>query len=114
MIDWLDETCGQLIDRIEAKGMLDNTLFVYVADNGWIQHPERNGYDMRSKQSPNEGGVRTPILYSWPGVIKPGERPELTSSIDIVPTMLAAEPARPPQIRRQDRPRPRVRRRFRP
>ena len=90
MIDWLDETCGQLIDRIEEKGMLDNTLFVYVADNGWIQNPERNGYALRSKQSPNEGGVRSPILYSWPGVIKAGERPELTSSIDIVPTMLAA------------------------
>lgn len=91
MVEWFDETCGQLISRIEEKGQLKNTLFVYVADNGWIQDPNGPGYAPRSKQSANEGGTRQPILFSWPGVIQPGNRGEqLCSSIDIVPTALAA------------------------
>jgi uncharacterized sulfatase len=91
MVEWFDETCGQLIDRIEQKGQLENTLFVYVADNGWIQDPDSPNYAPRSKQSANEGGTRQPILFSWKGVIQPGKRGEqLCSSIDIVPTALAA------------------------
>jgi arylsulfatase A-like enzyme len=91
MVEWFDETCGQLLDKLDAKGLTQNTLVVYVADNGWIQQPDGQGYAPRSKQSANEGGVRQPILFSWPGVIQPGRRGEqLCSSVDIVPTALAA------------------------
>lgn len=91
MVEWFDETCGQLMDHIEKKGLLENTLFVYVADNGWIQKANGEGYAPRSKQSANEGGIRQPILFSWPGTIKPGKRGEqLCSSIDMLPTALAA------------------------
>lgn len=90
MCDWFDETCGELMQILEKNNATENTLIIYVTDNGWIQDPDRNGYAPRSKQTPYEGGIRTPILYSWPGVIAPGEREELASSIDIVPTMLAA------------------------
>jgi uncharacterized sulfatase len=98
MVEWFDETCGQLMDRIEQKGLTQNTLFVYVADNGWIQDPNSQGYAPRSKQSANEGGTRQPIMFSWPGVIQPGNRGEqLCSSIDIVPTALAAAGAQAPE-----------------
>jgi uncharacterized sulfatase len=98
MVEWFDETCGQLMDRIEQKGLMQNTLFVYVADNGWIQDPNSQGYAPRSKQSANEGGTRQPIMFSWPGVIQPGNRGEqLCSSIDIVPTALAAAGAQAPE-----------------
>jgi len=90
MCEWCDETCGDLIDFIDRKGLTPNTLFVYIADNGWIQDPTSNRYALRSKQSPNEGGVRQPIMLSWPGVITPGKRDELVSSIDLAPTMLSA------------------------
>jgi arylsulfatase A-like enzyme len=64
---------------------------VYVADNGWIQSSDSAGYAPRSKQSANEGGTRQPIMFSWRGVIQPGMRGEqLCSSVDIVPTSLAA------------------------
>jgi uncharacterized sulfatase len=96
MCEWFDETCGQLIDYVDGKGLSHNTLFVYIADNGWIQNPQSAEYALRSKQSPNEGGVRQPILLSWPGVIQPGKRQELVSSIDIVPTMLSAAGADTP------------------
>ena len=77
----------------EEKGVRDNTLIVYVTDNGWIQNPEGRAYAPRSKQTPYEGGVRTPILFSWPGVLAPGERDEPVSSIDLFPTILAAADA---------------------
>ncbi|MCA9249262.1 MAG: sulfatase-like hydrolase/transferase, partial [Planctomycetales bacterium] len=96
MCEWFDETCGQLIGYLEAKKVRDNTLIVYVCDNGWIQNPQSNGYAPRSKQSPNEGGIRTPILFSWPARLKPSDREELASSIDIMPTILAATGAKIP------------------
>ena len=96
MCEWFDETCGQLIEHLEARGVRDNTLIVYVTDNGWIQSPDKNGYAPRSKQTPYEGGVRTPIMFSWPARLKPAERPELVTSLDLAPTMLAAAGAKIP------------------
>ncbi|MGB7324079.1 MAG: sulfatase-like hydrolase/transferase [Rubripirellula sp.] len=90
MCEWFDETCGEVMKLIDDKGQHDNTLFVYLTDNGWIQDPNSSKYAMRSKQTPYEGGIRTPIMYSWPGKITPGERTELATSLDIAPTMLAA------------------------
>ena len=96
MCEWFDETCGQLLDHLDAKGVRKNTLVVYVADNGWVQRPDSPRYAPRSKQTPYEGGVRTPILFSWPDKFKPADRPEAVSSIDFVPTVLAAAGARIP------------------
>ncbi len=90
MCEWFDETCGQLVDHIEAKGVRENTLIVYVCDNGWIQLEDSNGYAPHSKRSPYEMGTRTPIMFSWSGVIDEANRPELCTSIDIAPTILAA------------------------
>ncbi len=91
MIEWFDETNGQLLDHLEKTGQKDNTLIVYVSDNGWLANPSRtNGFLPRSKQSPGESGVRTPIMYSLPSQFSPQMRNEATSSIDIVPTILGA------------------------
>jgi uncharacterized sulfatase len=98
MVDWFDETCGQLMQSLEDKGVYGNTLVIYVTDNGWIQR-EGGGYEPRSKRSPNEGGTRTPIMYRWPGKIDPNDRPELATSIDIYPTILAAAGADIPDDR---------------
>jgi len=98
MVEWFDETCGQLIGHLEQHGISDNTLIVYVGDNGWIQDPKSADFAPRSKQSPNEGGIRQPTLFSWPGVIQPGDRgQQLCSSVDIVPTILAAADAEIPE-----------------
>ena len=97
MCEWFDETCGQLIGYLDKKGVRDNTLIVYVTDNGWIQNPNGNHFAPRSKLTPYEGGVRTPIMFSWPGKLKPSKREELVSSIDLVPTILAAAGAKAPE-----------------
>ena len=97
MCEWFDESCGDLLKIIDENGDHKNTLVIYVTDNGWIQNPNRGGYDARSKQTPYEGGIRTPIMFRWPSKMKPEERNELVSSIDIVPTILAASGARTPE-----------------
>ena len=89
MCEWFDETCGELIAGLDEKGLTDNTLVIYVTDNGWIQDPKSSHFAARSKLTAYEGGTRTPIMFCWPGKIKPADRPELCSSIDIVPTILA-------------------------
>ena len=95
MCEWFDETCGALVDHIDNSGIKENTLVLYVCDNGWIQ-TEQGSYAPRSKRSPNEFGTRTPIMFRWPGAIRPADRPELCSSIDFVPTVLAAAGATGP------------------
>ncbi|MBT5187757.1 MAG: sulfatase [Kordiimonadaceae bacterium] len=97
MIEWFDETNGQLIDYIDKKGLTDNTLFIYVADNGWIQSEDNKGFALRSKQTSYEAGVRTPIFFTWGEKLKTADRPELVSSIDLFPTMLAVAGARTPE-----------------
>ncbi|WP_269520675.1 sulfatase family protein [Alteromonas sp. BMJM2] len=91
MVEWFDETNGQLFDHLEKRGLKENTLIVYVSDNGWITNPKQTDRFLpKSKQSPNESGVRTPIIYSLPAQFKSEFRQERVSSIDIVPTILGA------------------------
>jgi arylsulfatase A-like enzyme len=90
-VEWFDQTCGELLDHLDQRGQRTNTIVIYTTDNGWIQHPEKaNVPAPRSKLTPYEGGVRTPILISWPGRLKPrldGEH--LASNLDLWPTLAA-------------------------
>lgn len=94
-VERLDDTVGLLMEKLDDAGVDENTLVIYVTDNGWIQ-TETGSYAERSKRSPNEGGTRNPIMFRWPGTIPAKDRPELCSSIDIVPTILAAAGAKEP------------------
>ncbi|MCR4412913.1 MAG: sulfatase [Thermoguttaceae bacterium] len=98
MCEWFDETCGQLLDFLDRKNLSRRTLVVFLVDNGWIQDPKADRFAPKSKRSPYEGGLRTPILVRWPGHIAP-QRDETTLvlSIDLVPTILAACGIEPPK-----------------
>ena len=88
-VEWFDRTCGELLDNLDERGLRKNTIIVYVCDNGWIQNPTTANRDAeRSKRTPYEGGVRTPIMISWPGKITPRMDTEhLASTIDLWPTL---------------------------
>ena len=88
-VERFDTTVGDLIDHLEANGLSENTLVVYVCDNGWITNPENGKYAGKSKRSPYDGGLRTPIMLRQPGKIVPGTSNSLASSLDLVPTILA-------------------------
>ena len=99
MCEWFDETCGELVGILDAKKILENTLIVYVCDNGWIQNPDARGYAPRSKQTPYENGVRQPIFFHWPSRLKSVRRDDLVSSIDLFPTLLTVAGAPVPEGR---------------
>ncbi len=86
-----DETVGELLEHLERKSLLTNTLIVFVTDNGLRPDLKRaDRYDSRSKLSPFENGLRTPILIRWDGKTRSADHQGLVQAIDLAPTMLAA------------------------
>ncbi len=84
MVEWFDQSCGELDDYLQQHHLADNTVIVYLADNGWDAEQGN-----RAKLSPYELGIRTPIFVRWPGTVKPLRDDEtLASIIDVVPTIL--------------------------
>ncbi len=99
MCEWFDETCGELVDYLDGKGIRENTLILYITDNGWRSTSENaddphqaawERYALRSKGSPYEYGIRTPIMLSWPSRIEPVRNPGLAHAIDFFPTIASA------------------------
>ena len=95
---WFDDGVGDLMAYIDKKGLSDNTMFIYVNDNGWEQGPQdeykgnhilySNG-GPRGKLSLYEMAFRTPIIFYLPGkIIAKMNANDLVSSTDIVPTIL--------------------------
>lgn len=79
---WLDDSLDQLNKKLKDLKVYDNTMFVFVIDNGWC-----NG--LVSKGSPFEKGLRTPIFFTLPGTIPEGKRFDgLVSTLDLYPTIL--------------------------
>jgi uncharacterized sulfatase len=102
MCEWTDETVGDLLAYLDKKGLKENTLVVFVVDNGWIQETgevrtTRGSFAPKSKLSPYDGGVRTPLILRWPGHTKAGRYQDLVSTVDLAPTILTACGAKVPK-----------------
>jgi uncharacterized sulfatase len=98
-VEWFDETVADLLRYLDEQRLTDNTIVVYIADNGFITDPKTGNADNRSKQSPYDGGLRTPILIRWPGHVKPQRSDSLAISLDLAPTLLTAANVKPtPQM----------------
>ena len=98
MCHWFDQTCGELLSYIDQKKLTNNTIIIYACDNGWSPPSTRaddptqkdwKHYAQRSKSSPFENGIRTPIIITWPGTITPKQSPVLAHTTDIFPTITA-------------------------
>ncbi len=86
-----DETVGALIQHLDHRQLLDDTLIVFAADNGFRPHETKNEtYNSRSKLSEFEDGLRTPILIRWNGHVKAADHLQLVHTVDLVPTVLSA------------------------
>jgi arylsulfatase A-like enzyme len=99
MCEWFDETCGELLGYLDEKNISQNTMVIYICDNGWAaastnaDDPNQKlwkRYAQRSKSSPYENGIRTPIMISWPGHTTPARLPDFAHAIDLFPTIAAA------------------------
>ncbi|MBQ2373214.1 MAG: sulfatase-like hydrolase/transferase, partial [Bacteroidales bacterium] len=97
MVEGMDKSLGDILDYLEEKDIADNTIIIFMTDNGGNSEnkqkggvrfthnaPLRNG-----KGSVYEGGVRVPAMFCWPGKITPGTR--IANNIiaeDLFPTIL--------------------------
>lgn len=116
MAEAMDDSIGRVIDHLRASGELDNTLIIFMSDNGiapwfyrlrydqdvgdlgrpgsWSEYGRGWGYASNTpfysyKGSPFGGGLRVPMIVRYPGVIEPGRRSSAFGYVtDIAPTLL--------------------------
>jgi arylsulfatase len=90
----LDGYIGQLLDKLDALGVKDNTIVVFTTDNGAevMSWPDGGATPFRGEKDTNwEGGWRVPCVMRWPGVIEPGRIiNDICSLQDFIPTFAAA------------------------
>ncbi len=86
MLETLDKSVGEVMQKLEDLELLDNTLVIFFSDNGHLG--PKDEFPLRgSKSDLYEGGIRTPLIASWPGVIEPGSvSREIVISNDFFPT----------------------------
>jgi methylase of polypeptide subunit release factors len=86
-----DAGVGELLTYLEREGLREQTLIVYVSDNGWqVSSEVRSQYGgPKGKNTLYEVGFRTPVIFSWPGHI-PADRASdaLVSAVDVFATLL--------------------------
>ena len=95
MISRLDVYVGEIVAKLEEKGLSDNTIVVFTSDNGPHEEggadPEFFGRDGKLrgiKRSCHEGGIRVPFIVSWPGHIEAGsESDHQLAFYDVMPTL---------------------------
>ena len=94
MIENLDQSVGMIIAKLEELGLSENTLVIFVSDNGPHQEGnhsadffDSNGILRGTKRDLYEGGIRTPFVAHWPGTIKAGTTSDHISTFwDMLPT----------------------------
>ncbi|SHN32962.1 arylsulfatase [Cyclobacterium lianum] len=99
MVSYLDEQVGQLVQQLKEQGVYDNTLIIFTSDNGptfnggtdspWFNSAgpfrEERGF---GKGYLYEGGIRVPMIASWPVVIDKGTTTDHVSAFyDVMPTL---------------------------
>jgi arylsulfatase A-like enzyme len=94
LVTQLDEAIGRILQAIDRE----NTLIVFVSDNGGTNRERNNNFPFYGRKSEMlEGAFRTPLIVSWPGVIPQGRAvDDVVMNVDIYPTLLAAVKKQPP------------------
>ncbi len=103
----MDDGIGQIIDALERTGQRENTLIIFISDNGgqmrWHSETEYHGnyadkphevlgnnFPLRGwKGQLYEGGIRVPTFVNWPGQLKPGVIDSPAHVTDWLPTLCA-------------------------
>lgn len=89
MVYAMDRGIGEIRASLKASGKLDNTIIVFISDNGAApQYGSWSGPLSGSKGTMREGGLRTPFIVSWPTKIKPLVYDGLVTTYDLLPTLM--------------------------
>lgn len=96
MVKSLDLSVGKIISSLKKTSNLDDTLVIFISDNGGLtqRYGKHDGFTenlplRRGKGSAYEGGVRVPMIASWPSQIAPGLTTDFpVMTIDLLPTLV--------------------------
>jgi len=88
MVQSVDEAVGQIMAKVDALGVRDNTVVIFTSDNGGESAFTDNSPLRSGKGYPYEGGIREPWIVRWPGVVEPASTcAEPVITVDILPTI---------------------------
>jgi len=106
MITNIDENVGRLLGCLADLGLEENTIVIFMTDNGPCasQSPERYNAGLRDiKGTVYDGGIHVPCFVRWPARLKAGREIEpVAAHVDVLPTLLEACGAAPPEGLRLD------------
>jgi arylsulfatase A-like enzyme len=96
LVEGMDKSLGDIMDYLEAKNLVDNTIILFMSDNGGLSAVARGGEKhshnkplASGKGSAYEGGIREPMIVKWPGKVKPKTTNDTYLIIeDFFPTIL--------------------------
>lgn len=83
LLEGMDKSLGDLMDWLEDNGEADNTIIIFMSDNGGLAtNPNSRDGQLYTQNAPlncgkgslYEGGIREPMIVSWPGTVKPGTK----------------------------------------
>lgn len=102
MVSMLDRDIGHIISMLKQQGLYDNTIIIFASDNGantrFANFFASNGNLRGAKFGLNEGGIRVPLIVSWPGNIREGlVTSHVGASCDLLPTICELTKLRAPQ-----------------
>lgn len=99
----MDDAIGKVVATLKAEAVWENTLLFFISDNGGPLAQSADNTPLRGgKHQDYEGGIRVPFLVCWPAKLEAGQSTAVVSSLDILPTALAATGIAPPTIKPLD------------
>lgn len=113
MITYMDKNVGRLMAALDAAGLRENTIVMFMSDNGPTQKgglkpgdPKLTNQEWRQRNTPlqlhgNKGttwqnGIRSPLFIRWPGIAEPGTCDKPLSVMDVFPTFAEITKAKRP------------------
>ena len=109
MVERIDQQVGRLMDSLDARGLLDNTLVLFTSDHGpltveevpaFAQHtpPTTAAPYREGKGYVYEGGLRVPLIAHWPAMLEPAVVETPNTNLDYLPTFAALAEAPLPDL----------------
>lgn len=103
MVENIDDNIGRILEKLDKLNLTENTIVVFMTDNGPNGGDRFNGNMKGWKAKVDEGGVRVPLFIKWPAKIKPKtEVKELTAHIDFLPSLIELAGIKPSETKAFD------------
>ena len=100
MLEDLDTEVGRLLATLDTLEIADNTVVVFVSDNGGLSEAANMRPLSGAKSTTLEGGIRVPLIIRWPGRIQPGSVSEqVSATFDLTASFLKLAKAETPAKR---------------